>query len=179
MANSFVLATLLLAPTSGCMCSTRTPREVGDPQDCAIEGKLSRAQRNQTLEAPRQEDLRRRLAEAKAFIETHRETFGPDTKKQKTGRQNSWRGLAPGTRPWPMSDGGRRLFRTRPCSVILRGRFKLHECFEDGALELYDLVEDIGERNNLADEKPDKRDELHRILREWRASVGAPIPERN
>jgi arylsulfatase A-like enzyme len=70
------------------------------------------------------------------------------------------------------------LFRTRPCGVIRMGRFKLHEYFEDGALELYDLVDDIRERNNLAEEKPDKRDELHRLLKEWRENVGAPVPAR-
>ena len=68
------------------------------------------------------------------------------------------------------------LFRTRPCSVIRMGRFKLHEYFEDGALELYDLVDDIRERNNLAEEKPDKRDELHRLMKVWRENVGAPVP---
>ena len=70
------------------------------------------------------------------------------------------------------------LFRTRPCSVIRRGRFKLHEYFEDGALELYDLEDDIRERKNLADEMPDKRDELHRLVKEWRKAIGAPVPER-
>jgi arylsulfatase A-like enzyme len=70
------------------------------------------------------------------------------------------------------------LFRTRPCSVIRKGRFKLHEYFEDGALELYDLVDDIRERKNLADEMPDKRDELHGLLKDWRKKVDAPVPER-
>ncbi len=68
------------------------------------------------------------------------------------------------------------LFRTRPCSVIRKGRFKLHEYFEDGALELYDLVDDIRERKNLAEEMPDKRDELHRLLKDWRQKIGAPVP---
>jgi arylsulfatase A-like enzyme len=70
------------------------------------------------------------------------------------------------------------LFRTRPCSVIRKGRFKLHEYFEDGALELYDLVDDIRERKNLADKMPDKRDELHGLLKDWRKKVDAPVPER-
>ena len=70
------------------------------------------------------------------------------------------------------------LFRTRPCSVIRKGRFKLHEYFEDGALELYDLVDDIRERNNLAEKMPDKRDELHGLLKDWRKKIGAPVPGR-
>ena len=69
------------------------------------------------------------------------------------------------------------LFRTRPCGVIRKGRFKLHEYFEDGALELYDLVDDIRERKNLADKMPDKRDELHRLMKAWRKDIGAPVPQ--
>jgi arylsulfatase A-like enzyme len=73
-----------------------------------------------------------------------------------------------------------RLFRTRPGSVVRLGRWKLHEYFEDGRLELYDLENDIGEQNNLAGSMPEKRDELHRILKDWRESVNAPVPsERN
>ncbi len=70
------------------------------------------------------------------------------------------------------------LFRTRPCSVVRKGRFKLHEYFEDGALELYDLVDDIRERKNLADKMPGKRDELHKLLKDWRKNIGAPVPQR-
>ena len=62
--------------------------------------------------------------------------------------------------------------------MIRKGRFKLHEYLEDGALELYDLVDDIRERENLAASRPDERDELCRLLREWRDEVGAPVPER-
>jgi len=39
-------------------------------------------------------------------------------------------------------------------------------------------TDDVRERNNLAEEKPDKRDELHRLLKKWRESVGAPVPAR-
>lgn len=77
----------------------------------------------------------------------------------------------------PAEDGGRDpLFRTRPGSVIRQGKWKLHEYFEDGALELYDLEKDIGERNNLAKTSPGKAKQLHRLLKEWRESTGAPVP---
>ena len=69
------------------------------------------------------------------------------------------------------------LFRTRPCSIIRRGRYKLHEYLEDGALELYDLQSDIRERNNLATSMPDQRDAMLADLREWQQGIGAPIPE--
>ena len=51
--------------------------------DGELEGKLSRAQRNQILEALRREDLRRRLAEARAFLEANGETSGTETQGRK------------------------------------------------------------------------------------------------
>jgi arylsulfatase A-like enzyme len=69
------------------------------------------------------------------------------------------------------------LFRTRPCSIVLLGDYKLHEYFEDGALELYNLKEDIREQHNLAEKNPEKLEELHSILKEWRKRTGAPIPD--
>ena len=70
------------------------------------------------------------------------------------------------------------LFRTRPCSVVRLGDWKLHEYFEDGALELYNLKDDIGERHNLAKAKPVKVKELHNLLVAWRKETGAPVPRK-
>jgi len=42
------------------------------------------------------------------------------------------------------------LFRTRPGSVVRYNEWKLHYYFEDEGIELYNLNDDIGERNNLA-----------------------------
>lgn len=68
------------------------------------------------------------------------------------------------------------LFRSRPCSIIRHGDWKLHEYFENGDLELYNLKADIGETNNLAETDPDKAAELHAMLKRWRQSTGAPVP---
>lgn len=74
-------------------------------------------------------------------------------------------------------DNGRDpLFRTRPGSVIISGDWKLHEYFEDGGLELYNLKEDIGERNNLSESHPDKTTALYERLKAWRVSTNAEIP---
>lgn len=71
-------------------------------------------------------------------------------------------------------------FRTRPGSVVRYGDWKLHEYFEDGALELYNLKNDIGEKHNLAEANPGKASELHAMLKQWRKETGAPVPtERN
>lgn len=68
------------------------------------------------------------------------------------------------------------LFRTRPGSAMRLGKWKLHEYFEDGRLELYDLDADIGERTNLAAKMPGKAKELHTILKAWRKATDAPVP---
>jgi len=74
-------------------------------------------------------------------------------------------------------DSGRRgPWKTTPCSVVRQGDWKLIEFFEDGHLELYNLKDDIGEKMNLAPTKPDKAEELHRVLLDWRASIRAPVP---
>ncbi|WP_190810677.1 sulfatase [Flagellimonas sp. S3867] len=67
-------------------------------------------------------------------------------------------------------------FRTRPGSVIRYGKWKLHHYFEDDALELYNLEDDIGEKNNLAKNLPKKTEELYKLLKQWRADTNAPIP---
>lgn len=68
------------------------------------------------------------------------------------------------------------LFRTRPGAIIRYGDWKLHQYFEDGDLELYNLQTDIGERNNLAQSHPDKVKELLLLLTQWQRRTDAPIP---
>ncbi len=73
-------------------------------------------------------------------------------------------------------DGRDPLFRTRPGSTILYQNWKLHHYFEDNALELYNLEDDLGERNNLVTSNPKKAQELFTLLENWRNKVKAPIP---
>ena len=68
------------------------------------------------------------------------------------------------------------LFRTRPGSLIRKGDWKLHYYFEDQEIELYNLKEDIGERNNLAEIKVEKTQELIDELQSWWEFTKAPIP---
>lgn len=68
------------------------------------------------------------------------------------------------------------LFRSRPCSIVRLGDFKLHQYFEDGGIELYNLKDDIGESTNLAKTKPEKAQQLLMTLEAWRKSIGAPVP---
>ena len=66
-----------------------------------------------------------------------------------------------------------------PYSAIRKGDFKLIEFLDDMRVELYDLREDIGEKNNLAAKMPEKVDELRKRLHAWRDEVGAQMPTRN
>lgn len=68
------------------------------------------------------------------------------------------------------------LFRSRPCSVIRLGDWKLHQYFEDNGIELYNLRDDIGETKDLSKSEPKKVDELLTRLIEWRKQTNAPIP---
>jgi len=68
------------------------------------------------------------------------------------------------------------LFRTRPGTTMRYGKWKLHQYFEDGAIELYDLENDISETNNLSKEKPGVTAKLLKMLEQWRKKVNAPVP---
>lgn len=66
-----------------------------------------------------------------------------------------------------------------PASVMRQGDWKLIEFFENGALELYNLGEDIGESTNLTDRFPDRTKTMHLALKAWRKEVQAQLPQRN
>ena len=67
-------------------------------------------------------------------------------------------------------------WRTTPAGAVRAGDWKLIEFFEDGRLELYHLAEDIGERRNLAEHMPEKRQELYELMLQWRRELQAPVP---
>jgi arylsulfatase A-like enzyme len=79
-------------------------------------------------------------------------------------------------------------FRSRPTSIIRRGDWKLHLFHEpwalkggraqldtNGAVALYNLAQDPGERADLAQAQPVKRDELLDALLAWFAATEAKL----
>lgn len=97
---------------------------------------------------------------------------------------------------WPLLQGGTPLERdaiywhfpnyianhpdpATPCSVIRSGDWKLIERFESGECELYNLKEDLAEKNDSADGMPEKVDKLQKMLAKWRKDVDAQMPEIN
>ncbi len=76
-------------------------------------------------------------------------------------------------------DGRDMYFRTRPGSVVRIGKWKLHEYFENGEMELYNLEVDPGENDNLIEKHPEVVKELYKSLLEWRSETNAPVPNEN
>jgi arylsulfatase A-like enzyme len=66
-----------------------------------------------------------------------------------------------------------------PYGAIRSGPWKLIEFFEDRHVELYDLDRDLGEKNDLAGQMPEKVKELRERLHAWRQEVGAQMPKPN
>jgi uncharacterized sulfatase len=71
-----------------------------------------------------------------------------------------------------------------PASCVRQRDWKLFEFYdfepeEAGRYELYNLIDDIGEQNNLADSEPAKLAELKQLLADWRLSVNAQMPTPN
>lgn len=56
----------------------------------------------------------------------------------------------------------------RNCTVIRAENWKLVDYFDDGQVELYDLSSDPYEQQNLAESKPEIRNELLGKIRRWR-----------
>ncbi len=72
-----------------------------------------------------------------------------------------------------------------PGGAIRCGDYKLIERYplslsgKEGAFELYDLVEDISESNDLSEKMPGKTKELKEMLENWRIRTGARMPALN
>jgi uncharacterized sulfatase len=67
----------------------------------------------------------------------------------------------------------------KPSGAVRLGKYKLIEFYDDSHLELYNLEEDVGEKNNLLDEMPSKANQLWSLLYNWRLSVNAEMPVPN
>jgi arylsulfatase A-like enzyme len=80
---------------------------------------------------------------------------------------------------FPNYIGATHIGPARPLSVIRVGDWKLIEFLENGRLELYNLRDDLGEKNNLAAEMPEKTGQLHQTLIEWREAAKVQMPRPN
>ncbi|MEN8126710.1 MAG: sulfatase [Planctomycetota bacterium] len=74
------------------------------------------------------------------------------------------------------TSGGRGRFAG---GAVRMGDYKLIEKYRDHSIELYNLKEDIGEKNNLAGKMSEKAGELKAMLDKWLKEVDAKMPTPN
>lgn len=97
----------------------------------------------------------------------------------------------PGYLDDPAVRGRDPVFRTRPVTVMRKGDWKLflyheewqldggwHKRESSGAVELYDLRNDPGERVDLSRKKPARRDAMLQQMLAWMETTGATMPSR-
>jgi len=68
---------------------------------------------------------------------------------------------------------------TTPVSSVRHGDYKLLHYHENDHLEMYDVVADPSEQNDLAGRMPDRAHALKERLDVWRKAVNAQMPEKN
>ncbi len=66
-----------------------------------------------------------------------------------------------------------------PASALFLGDLKLIRIYETGTLKLFNIAHDPGERRDLAQDMPDKVQELNRLLTDYLAAVSAQMPTPN
>jgi arylsulfatase A-like enzyme len=64
-----------------------------------------------------------------------------------------------------------------PGGAVRLGDYKLIEFYEDNRVELYNLKDDISEKNDLSAKLPQKTEKLHQMLQTWRQQVKARMPK--
>ena len=67
----------------------------------------------------------------------------------------------------------------KPGSAIREGNYKLIYNYEDETVELYDVVNDIAEKNNIASVNKKKTNQLRKKLQKWLKKTNSPKPYKN
>jgi len=66
-----------------------------------------------------------------------------------------------------------------PGAAVRAGDWKLIEFYHEEKVELYNLREDLGERHDLSETMPRKKQELLDLLHQWQRDIGAQLPRPN
>lgn len=78
----------------------------------------------------------------------------------------------------PVHGTDRMYWRATPSSIIRKGDWKLMQFFESDKTELYNIKQDLSEKNDLAASHPEKVAELLKQMQKWQAETKAVIPTR-
>ncbi len=73
-------------------------------------------------------------------------------------------------------DGKIYSWRGFPSTSLRKGKWKMIEFHEDNTVGLYNLEDDPGEQNNLAESMPELTTKLRAEIDAWQKETGAPIP---
>ena len=89
-----------------------------------------------------------------------------------------------GGEPLPVHGGRANAFRAVPSSTIIRGDWKLIRIFHGGdngahRWKLYNLAEDIGERNDLSEKQPERVKAMDALIETCLADIHAVLPVPN
>jgi arylsulfatase A-like enzyme len=76
----------------------------------------------------------------------------------------------------PVYNGPENYYRAVPSTVIMKGDYKLIRYYEYGTFELFNLRQDISEKNDLSEAMPELANSLILELEEWVRVTNAPIP---
>jgi arylsulfatase A-like enzyme len=66
-----------------------------------------------------------------------------------------------------------------PGGAVRQGDWKLIQYYEEMHVDLFNIANDISEKENLAEKMPEKAAELKKLLEDWRVSVDARMPTIN
>lgn len=77
-----------------------------------------------------------------------------------------------------LADGSTYSWRGFPSTSMLRGNLKMIEFHESNTVGLYNLEDDPGEQNNLADDLPEMAARMRAEMDAWQKQTNAPIPNK-
>jgi arylsulfatase A-like enzyme len=78
----------------------------------------------------------------------------------------------------PVYDTDKMNWRAVPSSVIRKGDYKLIHYYEYDNFKLFNLRDDLSEKNDLAQKMPEQAKQLHAELMAWVKDTNAPVPNK-
>ena len=68
-------------------------------------------------------------------------------------------------------------YKDAPASIVRLGEWKLIEFLLNGKVELYNTAEDLDESDDLSESHPEQKEQLLKMLHDWRRENKVPLPK--